>query len=418
MAASASGSAYVTALEAEEDQATSSCSQFVTAQIELSKRHWSQLTEPSDDISMEEEAAIKLENQELFKTLENHPEWGESFFYNFGDQSKVLRSMGSLEVGEKFAEGAQAELFHAEVQWSDPKSNEWDEENGREWVVKVFKKGTLVRHLQQQWPKGLLQYTTKHYENHQLGKPLGDRHYSDVQCATLLEDGRFAFLMVKEDEDLRTLIDRKMKESDHGCGPFSKERGEEIIYRVALGMHQLHSYGIVHRDLKASNVLVRTSRPSPKYLWCSVADFESSVGVVGTGFWRAPEILQACRERNVNKRLELFSKSADAYSYGMTCYEVLTGRVPFQDHPLSKECSVLTDLVINQHLHPEVPEYVDNWARELLQLCWQFDPTARPSFVEILSFIEANSEVEYIQEEAAIRRVVVEEVNQEIPRKF
>ncbi|KAG0554503.1 hypothetical protein KC19_12G096000 [Ceratodon purpureus] len=229
MAASASDSAHVTALEAEEEQATSSCSPFVTAQIELSKRHWSELSEPSYGISKEEEAAIKLENEELFKTLKMHPEWGH-FFRTFGDHSEVWESWGSLEVGEKFAEGAQAELFHAHVQWSDPEMNQEDEEMGYEWVVKVFKKGTLLRHLQQQLPKGLLQYKTKDFENLKLGKPFGNRYHCEVDCATLLEDGRFAFLMRKEDEDLRTLIDRKMKKSDHGRGPFSKERGEEIMY--------------------------------------------------------------------------------------------------------------------------------------------------------------------------------------------
>ncbi|KAG0554602.1 hypothetical protein KC19_12G104000 [Ceratodon purpureus] len=222
MAASASHSANVTALEAEEDQATISCSPFVTAQIELSKRHWSEMAEPSDGISMEEEAAIKLENEESFKTLEMHPEWGGLFFKTFGDHSEVRESAGSLEVGEKFAEGAQAELFHARVLWRNPKLNEEDEEKGYEWVVKVFKKGTFVRHLQQQWPESLLQLQIKSFENDELGKPQFYRHYSEVYCATLLEDGRFAFLMVKEDEDLRTLIDRKMMESDHGCGPFSK----------------------------------------------------------------------------------------------------------------------------------------------------------------------------------------------------
>ncbi|KAG0587645.1 hypothetical protein KC19_2G180100 [Ceratodon purpureus] len=412
MAASASNvdSAYVTALKAEEEQETSSCSPFVTAQIELSKRHWSELAEPSDGISVEEEAAIKLENEELFKTLKMYSEWGHFFRY-FGDHSGIWESAGSLEVGEKFAEGAQAELFHACVQWSDPKSNEEDEEEGYEWVVKVFKKGTLVRDLQQQWPKGLLQFRRKDWESFELGKPLGYRHHSQVQCATLLEDGRFAFLMVKEDEDLRTLIDRKVKESDRGCGPFSKERGEEIMYRVAQGMNQLHSYGIVHRDLKASNVLVESS-PSGKYIYCYVSDYESSVGVIGTGFWRALEILQACRERNVNKRPELFSKLADAYSYGMTCYEILTGRVPFQDHPLSEQHSVLTDLVINHHLRPEVPEYVDGWAVELLQWCWQFDPAARPSFEEILTFIEGNSQAKFCKVKAAERMMAIED---EIP---
>ncbi|KAG0599017.1 hypothetical protein M758_12G120500 [Ceratodon purpureus] len=286
--------------------------------------------------------------------------------------------------------------------------NEWDEEDGTKWVVKVFKKGTLVQHLQQQWPNGLFKIKADVVERTRLGKPQKARHFCEVFCATLLEDGRFAFVMVEEDQDLRTLIDLKILERGQDCGPFQKKVVEEIMYRVALGVNQLHSHGIVHRDLKASNVLVKTS-PDGEHLWCIVADFESSVGVLGTGFWRAPDILQACKERNVSKRPELFSKLADAYSYGMTCYEVLTGRFPFQDHPLSEQLSLLTDLVINHHLRPEVPEHVDDWARELLQWCWKSDPIARPSFEDILNFLEANSEVGFIKREAARRRRVDEE---------
>ncbi|KAG0554773.1 hypothetical protein KC19_12G117600 [Ceratodon purpureus] len=404
MAASGSDSEFLTALGREHDQATTSAPVFVTAleeRIERSKSHWSELTQPSQCLSLEDEAAIKLENEELFKTLERHPEWGE-FFYYFGDHTKVLGSMGLLELGEKFAEGAQAELFHARIQSWDPELIEWDQESGREWVVKVFRKGTLMQHLQQQWPNGLFKMSAHIIEHTRLGKPLRDRHYCNVHCATLLEDGRFAFVMVKEEEDLRTVIDRKMLERGRDCGPFQKEVVEEIMYRVALGMDQLHILDIVHRDLKASNVLVDPS-PDGAYLYCFVADFESSVGVVGSGFWRAPEILQACRDKNVSKRPELFSKSADAYSYGMTYYEVLTGRVPFQDHPLSDQRSLLTDLVINHDLRPEVPEHVDDWACELLQWCWKSDPNARPSFEDILSFIEANSELGYIKHQAAKR---------------
>ncbi|KAG0554775.1 hypothetical protein KC19_12G117800 [Ceratodon purpureus] len=404
MAASGSNSEFVTALGRELEPATTSTTAFVTAleeRIERSKSHWSELTQPSDCISVEEEAAIKLQNEELFKTLERHPEWG-TFFKTFGDSSEVWESVGLLEVGEKFAEGAQAELFHARIQWWSPRMIQWDREYGTKWVVKVFKKGTLVQHLQQQWPNGLFKMEAERVERTMLGKPLRGRHYCQVYCATLLEDGRFAFVMVKEDEDLRTLIDRKMLERGRDCGPFQKEVVEEIMYRVAQGVNHLHSLDIVHKDLKASNVLVDPS-PSGKYLWCFVADFESSVGVVGTGFWRAPEILEACKERNVSKRPELFSESADAYSYGMTCYEVLTGRFPFQDHPLSEQQSLLTDLVINHHLRPELPEHVDDWVCKLLQWCWKSDPIARPSFEDILNFLEANSESKYVKEEAAER---------------
>jgi hypothetical protein len=41
-----------------------------------------------------------------------------------------------LVVGEKFAEGGQAEIYHAQVTWRDPKDEELKE--GHEWVLKVF----------------------------------------------------------------------------------------------------------------------------------------------------------------------------------------------------------------------------------------------------------------------------------------
>ena len=131
----------------------------------------------------------------------------------------------------------------------------------------------------------------------------------------LLEDGRFAFLMEKEDEDLRSLIDRHVL-AQGGNGPFSKEEAEEIMYHVACGIDWLCKYNIVHRDL---NILVK--RLAHGGYACFVADYECSVGVVGTRLWRAPEILQACKEKNVSQRPELFTAAADAYSYGMVCYD-------------------------------------------------------------------------------------------------
>lgn len=58
-------------------------------------------------------------------------------------------------MGETFAEGVQAELFHAQVTWGNPAANEQDLNEGTEWVVNVFKKGTFLRRLQSQLPHGL-----------------------------------------------------------------------------------------------------------------------------------------------------------------------------------------------------------------------------------------------------------------------
>jgi hypothetical protein len=348
--------------------------------IQRSQVHWSQVSEAAMD--RDKEGAAEIENKEVFKSLQQHPTWG-GFFITFG-YDLVWESSGGLEVGEKFAEGGQAELFHAHITWANPKYNEEDLEDGTEWVIKVFKKGTLLRHLQSQWPEGYLQWWAKDLERSKLGIPPGKRHTCSVMYGTLLEDGRFGFLMTKEDEDLQSVIDRNMKTNiGKSHGPFEKESedAKQLMYHIALGMDWLHSHDIIHRDLKASNVLMAKGET-----WMSfVADFECSVGVLGTGFWRAPKILQACKEKNVFTRPEIFTKQVDIYSYGMTCYEILTGKIPFEGHPWNDY-----DLVLNGG-RPEVPEYVDIWACGLLNWCWQSNATNRPSFEDIMDILCINS---------------------------
>ena len=55
--------------------------------------------------------------------------------------------MAMMEVGEKFSEGVQVELFHASVTWKNAESNEEAERERFEWALKVFKKGTSFYQL-------------------------------------------------------------------------------------------------------------------------------------------------------------------------------------------------------------------------------------------------------------------------------
>ena len=358
----------------------------VEEQIERSKSHWSLLADQSDGLSDHDEVAEES-NVEVFQNLQRHPAWGE-FFWSFGGDGMSEEYGGELRVGEKFAEGGQAELFLAHVTWRNPKYNERDLENGREWVVKVFKKGTFLRHLQRQLPLGYLQFHADEWKNLKSPTPKRfPRFYCDVMRGTLLKDGRFAFLMEKEHFDLRTLIERNMVlKSGRECGPFSKEDAELVMYQVAMGVDWLHGRDIVHRDLKASNVLVCEWESGWPKWWCYVADYECSVGVVGTGFFRAPEILQACKEGNVSKN-KVFSKAVDVYSYGMTCYEILIGKLPFGDH-----IGNAFDVVLEGG-RLEIPYYVEDWTHQLLSRCWECNPDARPTILEILDLLVANSAV-------------------------
>ncbi|KAG0588634.1 hypothetical protein KC19_2G257800 [Ceratodon purpureus] len=360
-------------------------SESVEQRIEQSKSHWSHLREFDSDNSSASAEDVDADNMEVFLSLQAHPSWG-NFFPTFGYDTEKWKSIGSLEIGEKFAEGGQAELFHVEVTWRKVEYNEWDQEEECEWVLKVFKKGTRLRHLQSQWPHGMLQFTVEQVANVMSPTPkVFPRFFCVIDCGTLLQDGRFAFLMVKEHLDLRRLIDNKMRlKGANNCGPFSKEKVEKMMFEIAIGMSWLHSHDIVHRDLKASNILVKVHHDG--VFQCFVADYKCSIGVVGTGLFRAPEILEACRDKSVSKRPELFTMASDVYSNGMTCYEILTGKLPFDGH-LEREH---IDVVISGK-QPEVPEYVDEWIHKLLSDCWEYDSSKRPSLGEIVNLIYSNS---------------------------
>jgi hypothetical protein len=65
---------------------------------------------------------------------------------------------------------------------------------------------------------------------------------------------------------------------------------------------------VIPKDLKASYVLYSSDGDdSWEFL---IADFKCSIGIVGTGFWRALKILQACKDRIVRYKHELFTKEA------------------------------------------------------------------------------------------------------------
>ena len=88
----------------------------------------------------------------------------------------------------------------------------------------------------------------------------------------------------------------------------------------------------------------------------------------------------------------------------------MTGRVPFLNYPFNEGCSSLIDKVINHHLCQELPKYVDDWTHELVQWYWQFDAVARPSFEEILNYLESNIKLEYIKEDVVKQMVVVKDM--------
>lgn len=187
-----------------------------------------------------------------------------------------------------------------------------------------------------------------------------------------------------------------------------------IMMQIAKAMMYLHSQGIMHRDLKAANVLVDyTWNPDEfgeGYIHVKVADFGLSkvkkVGSqtmnswkVGTKYWRAPEVfwqepsssstddltgVSSTDEAGSSDHLAAYSFSADVYSFGMTCYEIVTGEKPFADLLKSglKE-RILKERIVKMHERPSLPDVLHPRLKDLIEECWDGRPEKRPSFETI-----------------------------------
>jgi serine/threonine protein kinase len=117
----------------------------------------------------------------------------------------------------------------------------------------------------------------------------------------------------------------------------SENQTQEIIYQLALAIEFLHSFGIVHRDIKLENVMMSDTTDSsvPKLADFGLAKIvgpsEKADEPFGTLGYAAPEVL----------RKEPYGPACDLWSLGCICYALLCGALPF-DHESQRETAKLT----------------------------------------------------------------------------
>jgi serine/threonine protein kinase len=77
---------------------------------------------------------------------------------------------------------------------------------------------------------------------------------------------------------------------------------------------------------------------------------------------------------------ENYPLKADIYSYGITCAEILTGKIPFP-HTEYKRTELLQ--VIRQGERPPLPLDCPTLLANLITRCWDTDSCNRPDFVQV-----------------------------------
>ncbi len=213
-------------------------------------------------------------------------------------------------------------------------------------------------------------------------------------CAT--NDRSCSLVMELMDKDLHQLMEELMNNEGQDA-PFKLLEAVDIMLQVAEGMNYLHQNRVVHRDLKSKNILVKHNE-SDGHVYAKVADFGLSkikelsctysnlTMDLGTTRWMAPELFGDSEDHNVGpsssseSNLSLnYHFKVDVYSFGMVCYEILTGCVPFFN------IIKMMDLRkrIKDGLRPDMPEQCPKQLSTLIQFCYHPDPKARPSFPDI-----------------------------------
>lgn len=159
-------------------------------------------------------------------------------------------------------------------------------------------------------------------------------------------------------------------------GPAPIGKFVDMIVQAARGLSAAHGAGVVHRDVKPSNLMVLpdgTVKVTDFGLAKSLGgDVEASGGgmLLGTPTFMSPE---QCRGRGVDAR-------TDIYALGLTAWFLLAGKPPFSSESIGQmlQDQMNSPLPSVRDARPDVPPAID---RALASMC-EKDPTKRPASME------------------------------------
>lgn len=156
---------------------------------------------------------------------------------------------------------------------------------------------------------------------------------------------------------------------------FNEHLASKYLYEVLLGLKYLHEQSIIHRDIKAANILLTKGH-------CKLSDFGISVKLTDNNqnqdptacspFWAAPEVLS----------MEPSTEKCDIWSLGITAIELFTGQPPyFELNPMRAMFQIV------QNPEPPLPKDITSNFKDFLTSCLTKNVTFRKNTEQLLNHI-------------------------------
>ena len=158
----------------------------------------------------------------------------------------------------------------------------------------------------------------------------------------------------------------------------SLEEAASFLDQIASALQYAHDHGVVHRDVKPSNILLR--RDGYAYLvdfglakaMMGAESLTNSGAMIGTPEYMAPEQSNGLNDYR-----------SDIYSLGVILYQMLTGRVPFTaESPVAISLKhIQTQPISPRELNTEIPQSIE----EVILKAMSKDPNERYQEAQALS---------------------------------
>ncbi|ETV95620.1 TKL/TKL-UNIQUE protein kinase [Aphanomyces invadans] len=150
---------------------------------------------------------------------------------------------------------------------------------------------------------------------------------------------------------------------------------------VAMALVYMHQLGMMHRGIKAENVMLTDRKKAvlSGFGTCRDRSYDQTLTVgVGDIQWSAPEMLTDGD----------YIEKVDVYSFGVLLVELETGQKPFEEESKSMTRNDLTNAILMGTLRPTPSPACPSSLNRLIRLCLQHDPRLRPAMDQVLSSLQ------------------------------